>query len=79
MSGRDGGGPGLTVYDHDPSMNAGDESRQYLFDSKATLPFVKEEVDHEVVVKTAKSKVRSSSKPSKKKTPSRSELEESMM
>ena len=72
-TGHERPGSGLTIYDHDPSVNSGvDKSRQYyLFSSESA----KEGTD-QVVVKT---NVKSLGKAIKKSTSSHQEFEESMI
>lgn len=68
----------LMVYDHDPSLNTGqDDSRRYLFDSKS-LSSVKKKVDHTVTSKAAvKSQGKASKQNSKTNGSPNKELEES--
>ena len=68
----------LMLYDHDTSLNAGqDDSRRYLLDSKSPS-LVKEEIDHTVRSKAAfKSQGKASKQNSKKNGSSNKELEES--
>lgn len=75
-TGHDGGNAVLEVENHDPYMSADNTLSRFMHFSTATSD---SGFDHEVVAKPAKSKVRSSSKPTKKKVPSRLELEESVL